>query len=153
MEKHWMKHIISFAISLGSYNALIMNQRRPGHARAGALSHGTSLSLGEAFHRYGEIGHHPFYTTSFTTLALDKLSATLVFGYHFDMAKRRILTQDEIDRYMDELSEDGLEYSDDNVDFYLIVCHQMKIGIATVKIVLVHEIQFRIQKNPMMIIN
>ncbi|GFY04067.1 hypothetical protein TNCV_1198451 [Trichonephila clavipes] len=36
------------------------------------------------------------------------------------MAKRRILTQDEIDRYMnnlDELSEDGLEYSDDDVDF------------------------------------
>ncbi|GFS30414.1 hypothetical protein TNIN_312591 [Trichonephila inaurata madagascariensis] len=36
------------------------------------------------------------------------------------MAKKRILTQDEIDRYMnnlDELSEDGLEYSDDDVDF------------------------------------
>ncbi|GFY73661.1 hypothetical protein TNIN_45951 [Trichonephila inaurata madagascariensis] len=41
------------------------------------------------------------------------------------MAKKRILTQDEIDRYMnnlDELSEDGLEYSDNDVDFYLIVC-------------------------------
>ncbi|GFU58966.1 integrase catalytic domain-containing protein [Trichonephila clavipes] len=52
-----------------------------------------------------------------------ELSATLVFGYHFDMAKKRILTQDEIDRCMnnsDELSEDGLEYSDDDVDFYLI---------------------------------
>ncbi|GFY79283.1 hypothetical protein TNIN_446161, partial [Trichonephila inaurata madagascariensis] len=66
-------------------------------------------------------------------------SATLVFGYDFDMAKKRILTQDEIDRYMnnsDELSElnnDGLEYSDDDdVDFYLIVCHLMKIWIATV---------------------
>ncbi|GFT57810.1 hypothetical protein NPIL_7161 [Nephila pilipes] len=36
------------------------------------------------------------------------------------MAKKRILTQDEIDRYMnnlDELSEDGLEYFDDDVDF------------------------------------
>ncbi|GFS91258.1 uncharacterized protein NPIL_449321 [Nephila pilipes] len=36
------------------------------------------------------------------------------------MAKNRILTQDEIDKYMnnlDELSEDGLEYSDDVVDF------------------------------------
>ncbi|GFT52932.1 hypothetical protein NPIL_666051 [Nephila pilipes] len=39
------------------------------------------------------------------------------------MAKKRILTQDEIDRYMNnldelsELSEDGLEYSDDDVDF------------------------------------
>ncbi|GFS43996.1 hypothetical protein TNIN_228111 [Trichonephila inaurata madagascariensis] len=47
-------------------------------------------------------------------------SATLVFGYHFDMSKKRILTQDEIDRYMNnsnELSEDGLEYSDDDVDF------------------------------------
>ncbi|GFY76401.1 hypothetical protein TNIN_499201 [Trichonephila inaurata madagascariensis] len=46
-------------------------------------------------------------------------SATLVFGYHFDMAKKRILTHDEIDRYrnnsdkLSELSEDGLEYSDD----------------------------------------
>ncbi|GFY58827.1 hypothetical protein TNIN_479741 [Trichonephila inaurata madagascariensis] len=51
-------------------------------------------------------------------------SATLVFGYHLDLAKTRILTQDEIDRYMnntDELSEDGLKYSDDDVDFYLIV--------------------------------
>ncbi|GFY53797.1 hypothetical protein TNIN_242401 [Trichonephila inaurata madagascariensis] len=57
-------------------------------------------------------------------------SATLVFDYHFDMAKKRILTQDEIDRYMnnsDELSEDGLEFSDDDVDFYLIECHLMKI--------------------------
>ncbi|GFS98232.1 hypothetical protein TNCV_944171 [Trichonephila clavipes] len=50
-------------------------------------------------------------------------SATLVFGYHFDMAKKRILTQDEIDRYMNnldelsELNEDGLECSDDYVDF------------------------------------
>ncbi|GFY65621.1 uncharacterized protein TNIN_278571 [Trichonephila inaurata madagascariensis] len=56
------------------------------------------------------------------------------------MAKKRILTQEEIDRYMNnldessELSEDGLEYSDDDVDFYLILCHQMKIRIATVKI-------------------
>ncbi|GFX33319.1 hypothetical protein TNCV_811811 [Trichonephila clavipes] len=36
------------------------------------------------------------------------------------MAKKRILAQDEIDRYMknlDKLSEDGLEYSDDDVDF------------------------------------
>ncbi|GFS95165.1 hypothetical protein TNCV_2705111 [Trichonephila clavipes] len=39
------------------------------------------------------------------------------------MAKKRKLTQDEIDRYMNnldksnELSEDGLEYSDDDVDF------------------------------------
>ncbi|GFT10981.1 hypothetical protein NPIL_451031 [Nephila pilipes] len=36
------------------------------------------------------------------------------------MAKKRILTQDEIDICMnnlDELSEDGLEYSDDDVDF------------------------------------
>ncbi|GFV83104.1 hypothetical protein TNCV_2802301 [Trichonephila clavipes] len=52
------------------------------------------------------------------------LSATLVFGYHFDMAKKRILTQDEIDRFMNnsdelsELSEEGLKYSDDDVDFY-----------------------------------
>ncbi|GFX95337.1 uncharacterized protein TNCV_849271 [Trichonephila clavipes] len=63
-------------------------------------------------------------------------SATLVFGCHLDMAKICILTQDEIDRYMnnsDELSEDGLEYSDDDV-FYQIVCHLMKIRIATVKI-------------------
>ncbi|GFY70791.1 hypothetical protein TNIN_342641 [Trichonephila inaurata madagascariensis] len=50
-------------------------------------------------------------------------SATLVFGYHFDMAKKRILTQGEIDRYMNnsdelsELSEDSLEYSDDDVIF------------------------------------
>ncbi|GFY41992.1 hypothetical protein TNIN_254381 [Trichonephila inaurata madagascariensis] len=49
-------------------------------------------------------------------------SAILVFGYHFDIVKKRILSQDEIDRYMNnldelsELSEDGLEYSDD-VDF------------------------------------
>ncbi|XP_035211167.1 piggyBac transposable element-derived protein 3-like [Stegodyphus dumicola] len=49
--------------------------------------------------------------------------ATLVFGYHFDMAKTRILTQAEIARYMNnldelsDLSENGLEYSDDNVDF------------------------------------
>ncbi|GFW22611.1 hypothetical protein TNCV_2764231 [Trichonephila clavipes] len=50
----------------------------------------------------------------------DLLSATLVFGYHFDKAKKRILTHDKIDRHMnnsDELSEDGLEYSDDDVDF------------------------------------
>ncbi|GFT07546.1 piggyBac transposable element-derived protein 3 [Nephila pilipes] len=36
------------------------------------------------------------------------------------MAKKRILTQDEMDRCMnnlDELSEGGLEYSDDDVDF------------------------------------
>ncbi|GFT40125.1 piggyBac transposable element-derived protein 3 [Nephila pilipes] len=39
------------------------------------------------------------------------------------MAKKRILTQDEIDRYINnldelsELSEDGLEYFDDDVDF------------------------------------
>ncbi|GFS65575.1 hypothetical protein TNIN_247951 [Trichonephila inaurata madagascariensis] len=74
-------------------------------------------------------------------------SATLVFGYHFGMAKKRILTQDEIDRYMnnsDELSDDSLEYSDDDVDFYLIVRHLMKIRIATVKMILVHKIQFRI---------
>ncbi|GFY57642.1 hypothetical protein TNIN_355311 [Trichonephila inaurata madagascariensis] len=48
-------------------------------------------------------------------------SATLVFGYHFGMPKKRILTQDEIDRYMnnlDELSEDSLEYSDDDADFF-----------------------------------
>ncbi|GFW13875.1 uncharacterized protein TNCV_2097561 [Trichonephila clavipes] len=69
-------------------------------------------------------------------------SATLVFGYHFDMAKKRILTQDEIDRYMNnsgelsKLSEDGLEYSDNDVDFYLTVCHLMKIRMVTVKIVL-----------------
>ncbi|GFV85981.1 hypothetical protein TNCV_203611 [Trichonephila clavipes] len=50
-------------------------------------------------------------------------SATLVSGYHFDMAKKRILTHDEINRHMNnsdelsELSEDGLEYSDDDVDF------------------------------------
>ncbi|GFS77626.1 hypothetical protein TNCV_819431 [Trichonephila clavipes] len=50
-------------------------------------------------------------------------SATLVFGYHFDMAKKRILTHNEIDRQMNnsvelsELSEDGLEYFDDDVDF------------------------------------
>ncbi|GFV71442.1 uncharacterized protein TNCV_4564261 [Trichonephila clavipes] len=55
-------------------------------------------------------------------LSCQRKSATLVFGYHFDMAKKRILTQDEIDRYMNnldelsELSEDGLEYSDDDVD-------------------------------------
>ncbi|GFS51985.1 hypothetical protein TNCV_1104281 [Trichonephila clavipes] len=79
-------------------------------------------------------------------------SAKLVFGYHFDMTKKRILTQDEIDRFMNnsdelnELSEDSLEYSDDDVDFYLIMCHLMKIRIATGKIVLVHKIQFRIQK-------
>ncbi|PRD18166.1 UNVERIFIED_CONTAM: hypothetical protein NCL1_61671 [Trichonephila clavipes] len=51
--------------------------------------------------------------------------------------KNRILTQNEIDRYMnksDELSEDGLVYSDDDVDFYQIVCHLIKIRIATVKI-------------------
>ncbi|GFV34399.1 hypothetical protein TNCV_1776881 [Trichonephila clavipes] len=51
----------------------------------------------------------------------DSGSAILVFGYHFDMAKKRIRTQDEIDRYMnnsDKLSEDGLEYTDDDVDFY-----------------------------------
>ncbi|GFY76506.1 transient receptor potential protein [Trichonephila inaurata madagascariensis] len=77
-------------------------------------------------------------------------SATLVFGCLFDMAKKRILTQDEIDRYnnnsdeLSELSEEGLEYSDDDVDFYLIMCHQMKIRTATVKIVLAHKIQFRI---------
>ncbi|GFY78276.1 uncharacterized protein TNIN_246631 [Trichonephila inaurata madagascariensis] len=68
---------------------------------------------------------------------LPMTSATLVFGYHFDIAKKRILTQDEIARYMnnsDELSEDGLEYD----DFYLIVCDLMKIRIAIVKIVLVH---------------
>ncbi|GFW15793.1 hypothetical protein TNCV_3582911 [Trichonephila clavipes] len=65
-------------------------------------------------------------------------SVILVFGYHFDMAQKRILTQDEIDRYMNnsdelnELSEDGLECSDDDVEFYLIVCHLMKIWIATV---------------------
>ncbi|GFS79992.1 hypothetical protein TNCV_751161 [Trichonephila clavipes] len=47
----------------------------------------------------------------------------LVFGYHFDMSKRRMLTQVEIEKYMNdsgelsELSEDGLEYSDDDVDF------------------------------------
>ncbi|GFY68727.1 hypothetical protein TNIN_53241 [Trichonephila inaurata madagascariensis] len=41
------------------------------------------------------------------------------------MIKKLILTQDEIDRYMNnldelsELSEDGLEYSDDDVDFLL----------------------------------
>ncbi|GFS91638.1 hypothetical protein TNCV_1140341, partial [Trichonephila clavipes] len=68
----------------------------------------------------------------------DKTSVcnTLVFGYHFDMAEKRILTQEEIDRCMnnsDELSEDGHEYSDDDVDFYLIVCHLMKIRIGTVK--------------------
>ncbi|GFV34282.1 hypothetical protein TNCV_992031 [Trichonephila clavipes] len=46
----------------------------------------------------------------------------LVFGYHFDMAKKRILTHNEIDRQINnsdelsELSEDGLEYSDDDVD-------------------------------------
>jgi len=51
-------------------------------------------------------------------------SATLFFGYHFDMAKKRILTQDEIDRYINnldvlsELSEDGLEHSHDDVDFF-----------------------------------
>ncbi|GFY37218.1 hypothetical protein TNIN_167991 [Trichonephila inaurata madagascariensis] len=50
-------------------------------------------------------------------------SATLVFGYHFDMAKKRILTHNEIGGQMNnsdelsELSEDGLAYSDDNVDF------------------------------------
>ncbi|GFW70279.1 hypothetical protein TNCV_5131051 [Trichonephila clavipes] len=73
------------------------------------------------------------------------LSATLVFDYHSDMTKKRILTKDKIDRYvnnLDELSEDGLEYSD--VDFYLIMSHLMMIRIATVKIVLVHKIQFRI---------
>ncbi|PRD26452.1 UNVERIFIED_CONTAM: hypothetical protein NCL1_38097 [Trichonephila clavipes] len=51
------------------------------------------------------------------------VSATLVFGYHFDMAKKLMLTQDEIVKYMnnlDELSEDGLEYFDDDVDFYQI---------------------------------
>ncbi|PRD30252.1 UNVERIFIED_CONTAM: hypothetical protein NCL1_26981 [Trichonephila clavipes] len=53
------------------------------------------------------------------------LQYTLIFGYHFDMDKKRI-TQDEMDRYMNnsdelnELREDGLEYSDDDVDFYLI---------------------------------
>ncbi|GFY17798.1 uncharacterized protein TNCV_1075331 [Trichonephila clavipes] len=52
-----------------------------------------------------------------------KMSATLIFGYDFDIAKKRILTQEEIDRYMNnldelnELSEEGLEYSDDDVDF------------------------------------
>ncbi|GFU71681.1 transposable element Tcb2 transposase [Trichonephila clavipes] len=56
------------------------------------------------------------------------VSPTLVFGYHFDMAKKRILTQDGIDRCMNnsdeltEVSEDGLEYFDDDVGFYLIVC-------------------------------
>ncbi|GFV91638.1 hypothetical protein TNCV_4762031 [Trichonephila clavipes] len=50
-------------------------------------------------------------------------SATLVFDYHFDMAKKLILTHNEIDRQMNhsdelnELSEHGLEYSDDDVDF------------------------------------
>ncbi|GFY16384.1 hypothetical protein TNCV_2350271 [Trichonephila clavipes] len=50
-------------------------------------------------------------------------SATLVFGYHFDKAIKRILTHNEINRQMNnsdelsELSEDGLEYSDDVVDF------------------------------------
>ncbi|GFY69190.1 uncharacterized protein TNIN_100301 [Trichonephila inaurata madagascariensis] len=66
------------------------------------------------------------------------------------MAKKRILTQDEIDRYMnnsDELSEDGLEYSVDDVDFYLTVFHLMKIRIATVEIVLTYKIQFRILKK------
>ncbi|GFY55309.1 sodium- and chloride-dependent glycine transporter 1 [Trichonephila inaurata madagascariensis] len=48
---------------------------------------------------------------------LPQKSATLVFGYHFDMAKKRILNHNEIDgqrNNSDELSED-LEYSD--VDF------------------------------------
>ncbi|GFY61514.1 hypothetical protein TNIN_194611 [Trichonephila inaurata madagascariensis] len=34
-----------------------------------------------------------------------KRSATSVFGYDFDMAKKRILTQDETDRYMNNLDE------------------------------------------------
>ncbi|GFY59625.1 uncharacterized protein TNIN_419231 [Trichonephila inaurata madagascariensis] len=75
-------------------------------------------------------------------------------GYHFYMAKKHILTQDKIDRHMNnsdelsELSEDGLEYFDDDIDFYLIVCHLMKIRIATVKIVLVHKIYYSEFKKP-----
>ncbi|GFY60742.1 hypothetical protein TNIN_330671 [Trichonephila inaurata madagascariensis] len=51
------------------------------------------------------------------------------------MAKKRILIQDEIDRYMNnldelsELSEDGFQYSDEDVDFYLIVCFAYKLEI------------------------
>ncbi|GFX87749.1 hypothetical protein TNCV_2190261 [Trichonephila clavipes] len=67
----------------------------------------------------------PSVARSNTTLPVSLLnlhtsSATLVFVYHFDMAKKRILTHNKIDRQMnnsDELSEDGLEYSDDDVDF------------------------------------
>ncbi|GFW93069.1 putative DD41D transposase [Trichonephila clavipes] len=54
------------------------------------------------------------------------------------MAKKRILTQEEIDRYMNnsdglsELSEDGHEYSDDDDDFYLIACQVIysQFGLA-----------------------
>ncbi|GFU29310.1 hypothetical protein TNCV_3334971 [Trichonephila clavipes] len=93
---------------------------------------------------YDIVGH--FNPTGVFCVLFIPRSATLVFGLHLDMVKKRILTQDEIDRYMynlDELSEDGLEYSDADVDFYLFVCHLMKIRIATVKIVLVHKIRFR----------
>ncbi|GFY73825.1 piggyBac transposable element-derived protein 3 [Trichonephila inaurata madagascariensis] len=51
------------------------------------------------------------------------------------MAKTRILTQDEIDRCMNnldelsELSEDGLEYSDDDIDFHLIVSWKDNITV------------------------
>ncbi|GFW80018.1 hypothetical protein TNCV_984271 [Trichonephila clavipes] len=72
-----------------------------------------------------------------------KMSETSVFAYNFDMAKKRILTQHEIDRFMnnsDESSEDGFEYSDDDVDFHQIVCPLMGIWIVTVKIVMVYEI-------------
>ncbi|GFU37275.1 integrase catalytic domain-containing protein [Trichonephila clavipes] len=70
-------------------------------------------------------------TRSGRKVHLPTRSAKLVFGYHFDMAQKRILTQDEIDICMnnsDELSEDGLQYFDDAADFHLIVCHLRRFG-------------------------
>ncbi|GFW17132.1 hypothetical protein TNCV_2762561 [Trichonephila clavipes] len=105
-----------------------------------------NLNLGQVTSTTAKLTTHSDEDNSSPQRKDSNESATLIFGYHFDMAKKCILTHDEIDRYMnnsDELSEDGLEYSDD-VDFYLIVCHLMKIRIATVKIVLAHKIKFRI---------
>ncbi|GFX72838.1 uncharacterized protein TNCV_2864451 [Trichonephila clavipes] len=86
----------------------------------------------------------------FSGTRLEHVTRQATVRYLYHSATAAALTQDEIDRYihnsdeLSELSENGLEYSDDCVDFYLIVGHLMKIRIVTVKIVLVHYIQFRI---------
>ncbi|GFQ67008.1 piggyBac transposable element-derived protein 3 [Trichonephila clavata] len=62
------------------------------------------------------------------------------------MAKKRILTQDEIDRYMnnwDELSEDGLEYSDDDVDFLPDCVSSNEDSDSDCENKMVHKMQFR----------